>query len=69
MTLTEIQTTLDKMKDMANQRQVDHEKLHSMEDALHHMVLLVISDGAPNAKELAKAALKSLEIEFARWTS
>lgn len=66
MTLTEIQTRLDKMREMASQRQVDHEKLHAMEDALHQTVLLLISDGATNAAELAKAALKSLEIEFAR---
>lgn len=45
----------------------DDESAHSLEDALHVKVLRAIADGSPNAKELALAALKTLDIEFCRW--
>lgn len=45
----------------------DDELAHSMEDALWEDVLRAIADGAPNAAELAKAALATKELDFARW--
>lgn len=45
----------------------DDERAHSLEDDLHRAVLQAIAEGAPNAVQLAKAALKSTEISFARW--
>jgi len=46
---------------------INDEAAHSIEDALYIEVLLAIAAGAPNAKELAVAALKSREIKFSRW--
>ena len=45
----------------------DDESAHSDEDSLRHDVLAAIAAGAPNAAELAAEALKTSEIEFARW--
>jgi hypothetical protein len=45
----------------------DDEYAHSMEDDLRRDVLQAIADGAPNVRELAAAALKTDEINFARW--
>lgn len=45
----------------------DDEAAHSLEDRLRHDVLKAIADGAENAKELAIEALKTSEINFARW--
>lgn len=42
----------------------DDEKAHSLEDALHQDVLRYF---AATGNEVAKAALESLDIEFARW--
>lgn len=46
----------------------DAEAAHSLEDNLHISVLQDIADGAdPNPSESAKAALKTLDIDFERW--
>ena len=53
----------------------DDETAHSMEDELHQDVLREIArqgrepggDGSSSPFALAEAALKTLEIEFARW--
>lgn len=45
----------------------DDEAAHCDEDSLHQAVLYAISQGAPNAAELAEEALKTGEIEFFRW--
>lgn len=45
----------------------DAEAAHIVEDELHQRVLQDIAKGAPNAKQLAEEALKTLEIDFCRW--
>lgn len=45
----------------------DDESQHGREDDLHHAVLLAIAEGAPNAAELAREALKTLDLDFSRW--
>jgi hypothetical protein len=45
----------------------DDEVAHILEDELHGKVLDAIGGGAPNGPELARAALKSMTLDFARW--
>lgn len=45
----------------------DPELAHSNEDSLYWSVLDAVANGNPNAIDMAKEALKSKEIEFARW--
>lgn len=45
----------------------DDEAAHAEEDTLHQDVLQAIADGAPNPAELAQEALKTGDIDFARW--
>lgn len=45
----------------------DDEAAHIREDALRRDVLSAIADGAPNAAELAREALATSKIKFARW--
>ena len=45
----------------------DYEYAHMAEKKAWEMALAAIEAGAPNAQELAKEALKTKSIEFARW--
>jgi len=45
----------------------DDERQHELEDALYVSVLQAIAQGAPNAAELAAAALKTQDMSFSRW--
>lgn len=45
----------------------DDERAHKLEDELHQEVLRAIADGAPDAAELARAALQTKDIDFSRW--
>lgn len=45
----------------------DDEAAHGEEDSLHKDVLEHIAQGAPRAAELAQEALKTKNIDFARW--
>lgn len=45
----------------------DDEVAHGMEDALREAVLIAIAAGVPDAPALARAALKTADIDFARW--
>lgn len=47
----------------------DDERAHGKEEELHQDVLTAIAAGARNPKALAAAALKTLDIEFSRWTA
>jgi len=40
---------------------------HELEDAMTEKVLRAIAEGCDNGPELAKTALKSLDIEFDHW--
>lgn len=45
----------------------DDEKAHGLDDGLRADVLRAIADGAPNAAELAAAALKTDDLGFVRY--
>jgi hypothetical protein len=45
----------------------DDERAHAMEDELHVEVLDAIAQGEPYPAELAREALRTVEIHFARW--
>lgn len=45
----------------------DDEAAHSMEDALHQDVLTTIARGTGHDASLARAALRTRELDFARW--
>lgn len=45
----------------------DDEAAHAEEDTLHKDVLQAIADRADNADALAEEALKTGDIDFARW--
>lgn len=47
----------------------DDDRAHTLEDALYVDVLRAIADGAGDAKQLAKDALKARDIAFNRWCS
>jgi hypothetical protein len=54
---------LDRIRAMAG----DDEAAHVAEDAFRAAVLVDIASGAPNAAALAAIALRTEEIDFARW--
>ena len=45
----------------------DDEAAHSYEDELWERVLVLISEGHPNAQRMAAQALRTKQIKFARW--
>jgi hypothetical protein len=66
MTVQEVEEGLESIR--ATMREYDDdEAAHSAEDRLREQVLEAVAYGAPNAKELAEAVLKSSEIDFSRW--
>jgi hypothetical protein len=53
---------------LIRQAQDDDEMAHSMEDALYEDILRAIAAGtAENVAEMAKEALKTKDVAFARW--
>ncbi len=70
MAPAESNMTVDEVKERVRQIDAskgDDEGAHSMEDTLRADVLKAIADGAPNAAALAAEALKTMNIDFARW--
>jgi hypothetical protein len=63
MTVAEVQRLVAVLKNDAH----DDELAHLNEDTLRHAVLVAIAEGAPNAAELAEAALRTSDVKFARW--
>ena len=63
MEIEEIKKRIDEIKE----RRDDSENAHAMEDTLWEDVLIAISEGVDNSKELAKECLKTSEIKFDRW--
>jgi hypothetical protein len=61
----EVKERIDKIRRAVKER--DNETAHGLEDALWGDVLVAISEGADNPKELAKECLKTLKIVYARW--
>ena len=64
MTVADVKTRVRAIKKMAH----DDESAHSSEDQLREDVLRAIADGtATDSKQLAREALKTSDIKFARW--
>ena len=63
MTIEEVRQAVQAVKDKSD----DAEVAHGAEDALHQNVLDEIANGNPNAVELAREALKTIDLNFARW--
>lgn len=63
ITLDEVRSCVEDIRAQKD----DDEVAHGMEDDLYHAVLESIADGAPDAPELAKAALETASIDFSRW--
>lgn len=63
ITVEEALTRVQDIRDMAG----DDEVAHSSEDALRDDVLVAIASGSPDAGELARIALQTGKIRFARW--
>lgn len=63
MTKEEVEARIEEIRGLT----WDDEAAHGREDDLFAAVLAAIRDGAENPAELAAAALKSCEIDFARW--
>lgn len=64
----DMRKVIDEVKSTAiHARNGDDEYAHRAEKKAWEMALAAIEAGAPNARELAKEALKTKSIEFARW--
>lgn len=63
MTIEEVRKRVSDIRDTVD----DPETAHSAEDQLHQDVLQAIADGAAEPRLLARAALKTLKLEFSRW--
>lgn len=65
MTADEVQEAVERIRDIAG----DDEGAHEAEDGLHQRVLDWISQHSTDsiARELAREALKTQGIDFARW--
>ena len=63
MNLQDVKNNVLKIYEMKG----DAESAHIEEDNLHQEVLRQVANGNPEAKEMAKEALKTLEIDFCRW--
>jgi hypothetical protein len=67
MTITEIRFRVQtKVQELAGR---DDEKAHGAEDDLFRDVLKAIAKGSKKSRELAREALKSLEVRFTRHCS
>lgn len=63
MTVKEAQRRLEAVREVVG----DDEKAHSREDELHRDVLQHIALGGRNGAALARIALQTRELDFARW--
>lgn len=63
MNLKEVKKTVNDIKESV----VDFEGAHELEDDLYEAVLKEIVSGNPESKEMAREALKTKQIDFARY--
>ncbi len=63
MTEQEARERLEEIRGIAG----DDEVAHSKEDEFHRDVLSLIATGCHNGQELARIAIQTSEIQFARW--
>ena len=64
ITVKEVKDIVNSFTDSQNE---DYEEMHIEEDDMYEDVLRAIADGDPHSKQLAREALKSKNVEFARW--
>ncbi len=64
ITVKEVKDIVNSFTDSQNE---DYEEMHIEEDDMYEDVLRAIADGDPHSKLLAREALKSKNVEFARW--
>lgn len=67
ITVETIEERITDMGHMLRLNTVDHEALHILETHLHKQVMIAIAAGAPEAQRLARAALKTAQLDFERW--
>jgi leucyl aminopeptidase (aminopeptidase T) len=65
MTIEDVEKRIEEIREQA--RRGDSEGAHCDEDALREEVLQAIAEGAANARELARLALTTNQIEFSHW--
>jgi hypothetical protein len=63
MTVEDVKIQVNLIKEKA----YDNEKAHVIQDSLWLDVLTDIANGNPDARNLAKAAIKTDQIKFERW--
>ena len=64
ITVKEVKDIVNSFTDSQNE---DYEEMHFEEDDMYEDVLRAIADGDPHSKLLAREALKSKNVKFARW--
>ena len=63
MNLKEVKKTVNDIEESV----VDFEGAHELEDDLYEAVLKEVVSGNPESKEMAREALKTKQIDFARY--
>lgn len=66
MKIRTTQDVISEVESIKSERR-DYESAHSDEDELHVAVLKEVAAGNPEAREMAREALKTLDIKFARY--
>ena len=64
ITVAEVKRGIKRLKELSG----DDERAHSLEDSLRFQVLLAIASGSDQAQLLAKEVLKTMDVDFSRWT-
>jgi hypothetical protein len=65
-TIQDVKDDIEAIKHYACNKN-DPEMAHGMEDDMFIDVLRAIADGAPDAQELAREAIKSVLLDYPRW--
>lgn len=66
MEIRTVQDVINEVENIKSERR-DYECAHSDEDKLYAAVLKEVVAGNPKAREMAREALKTLDIDFARY--
>lgn len=65
MTVDDVRARVAEIERIGSER--DYEMAHGKEDDLREDVLRAIADGSPIAADLAREALATSQLDFARW--
>lgn len=69
ITVKEVKKIVNSLANGMNADWADYEDMHIEEDDMYEDVLRAIAEGDPHSKLLAREALKSKNVKFARWYS